>query len=133
MLDDSDGAVTMIEDGKYVRARTEHKCQECHRAIAPGESYHREVYLWEGVFNLHKTCAHCMVVRGWLQDECGGWLYGGVEEDAREHIFNNPGHYGIDLHRAVVGMSWNWRTRSGRLLPVPHAIKTSDELRREAK
>jgi hypothetical protein len=129
MMDYSDGCVTTIEDGKYLRARAQHKCRECHRVIEAGESYHREVYLWESKFNVHKTCAHCMVVRGWLRDECGGWLYGDVEEDAREHVFNNRGYYGVDLYRAVVGMAWMWRTPSGRLLPVPAHIKTSDEMR----
>ena len=133
MIDDGDGAVTMIDDGRYIRARSKHKCKECGRFIEPGESYHREVYKFDGEFSTHKTCAHCMVVRRWLSDECGGWLFGGVEEDAREHVFENRGYYGLDLYRAVVGMQWQWRTPSGRLLPVPMDIKTSDEMRAAMK
>lgn len=129
MMDDSDGAVTMIADGRFYRAKAQQKCAECGRVIDAGESYHRESYVVDKKFSTHKTCAHCMVVRGWLQAECGGWLYGYVEEDAREHVFYNRGYYGMDLYRAVAGMQWNWRTPSGRLLPVPKPIRTSDELR----
>lgn len=128
MIDDSDGTVTSIDEGKYRVARSKHKCMECARVIDPGESYYIEVYRFDGRVTRHKTCAHCMVVRGWLEDECGGWLYTAIEEDARQHVFDNRGYYGIDLYRAVVGMAWQWRTRSGRLLPVPTPIKTSDEM-----
>lgn len=128
MIDDAD-EVTRIDEGKYRVARSTHKCAECARIIDPGESYYIEVYRFDGRFTRHKTCAHCMVVRGWLEDECGGWLYGDVEGDARQHVFDNRGYYGMDLYRAVVGMAWQWCTRSGRLLPVPRPIKTSDEMR----
>lgn len=133
MLDDSDGAVTHIDHGRYVAARKDHKCAECHRTIAATERYHREVYLWEGKMHVHKTCAHCMVVRGWLQNECGGWLYGAVEEDARGHCHGSG--YGMDLYRAVVAMSQNWRKKDGSLRSIPAPIRTHDELiaAREAK
>jgi hypothetical protein len=58
-------------------------------------------------------------VREWLLGECGGFIYGNVKEDARCHVEENPGGYSIKLYRAVVGMEWKWRARSGRLLPVP--------------
>lgn len=130
MIENGDGAVTMIEDGRFFRAMLEHKCAECRRVIKRGERYHAEVYIFEGKLTRHKTCAHCMVVRNWLQDECGGWLFGAVEEDAREHVHNNGHLYGRDLYRAVVGMAWNWRAPSGRMLPVPQPIKTSEEIAR---
>lgn len=125
MIDDADGNVTNLGPGRYVTARSTHKCAECARRIDPGEQYHRETFVFDGRFTLHKTCAHCMVVRQWLQDECGGWCYGSVEEDAADH----SSAYGVDLARAVIGMRWRWRGRSGRLMPVPKPIKTSHELR----
>ena len=126
MIDDSDGQVTMLRDGKYVTAKKQHKCAECHRFIEQGERYHVETYKFDGAVTTHKTCAHCMVARDWLQDECGGSLYGAIEEDIREHCFSRV--YRMDLYRVAVGMSWCWRTPSGRLLPVPKAITTSDEI-----
>lgn len=127
MIDDGVGIVTMINEGRYFVARGIHRCGECGRDIKPSERYHRESYVFEGDFKMHKTCVHCMVVRGWLTEECGGWLFGQIEEDAREHVFDSPGHYRMDVYRAVVGMQWCWRSPSGRLLPVPVRIKTSDE------
>ena len=127
MMDDSDGSVTHLEKGGYVIARREHKCAECARRIDAGEGYHTEVYVFDGRITRHKTCAHCMVVRNWLSDECGGWLYTAVEEDAAEHARG----YGMDLARAVIGMRWQWRGKSGRLLPVPRPILTGDQLERK--
>lgn len=126
MLDDADGRVTIINEGCYVTARKPHKCAECRRTIDAGERYHRESFVFDGRFQAHKTCAHCMVVRDFLSEECGGWLYGDVEEDAREHC--HSGIYRMDLYRAVVGMQRNWRRKDGRLMNVPTRITTSDDL-----
>ena len=133
MLDDSDGSVTQIDSGSYVTARKPHKCAECRRTIDAGEQYHRESFVFDGSFQAHKTCAHCMVVRDFLVEECGGWLYGDVEEDARDHCYGQG--YGMDLYRAVVGMRHDWRRKDGSLLPIPGPISTSDAMikAREAK
>lgn len=127
MVDEGDGAVTVLRSLTR-KAKKAHQCKECGRFIEPPEIYDVTVYEFEGKVEAHKTCGHCAVVRNWLEDECGGFLYCGIEEDAREHC--SEGLYGMDLFRAVVGMSWNWRTKSGRLLPVPAPIKTSDEVKR---
>lgn len=124
MIDDSDGAVTMIREATHV-ARKAHKCRECFREIQPGETYRAEFYTCDGARTLHKTCAHCMVARQWLLDECGGFLFGGVEEDLREHCHN--GVYPMSVHRLAVGIAWRWRTPSGRLLPVPSVPPTTHE------
>jgi hypothetical protein len=125
LIDSSDGQVTMLDAGRYVVARRAHKCAECWRRIDAGERYYRETFVFEGDLSHHKTCEHCMVVRQWLQDECGGWLFGSVQEDAADHASG----YGVDLARAVIGMRWKWRGRSGRLLRVPGPIPTWSELR----
>ena len=127
MVDDSDGSVEILSF-LTPKARKPHKCKECWRVIDPGEAYNVTVYAFDGKITKHKTCAHCMVVRSWLEDECGGFLYGGVEEDAGDHC--GEGLYGMDLFRAVVGMQWKWRTKAGRLLPVPAPIKTSHQVQR---
>lgn len=122
---DRDDFVTVIEDGHYVVARKIHKCNECRRAILPGERYHTEAYVFEGKFKRHKTCEHCMVARGWLHNECGGWLYGQVEEDIREHC--HEGHYPFALYRIAVAMSQHWLTPAGDLRPVPKIPQTTHE------
>ena len=128
MIDDGDGAVTMLSKTDPV-ARKAHKCHECGRAIEPGERYHVDRFAWEGKIKNHKTCAHCMVARGWLQDECGGYLFGGVEEDIRDHA--HEGHYPMGVSRLAVGMAWKWRTPRGRAMPVPNVPQTTIERAKE--
>ena len=124
MLDDGDGQVTMLSEANHV-ARKAHKCRECARTIEPGERYHVDRFIWEGKLDTHKVCAHCMVARNWLSNECGGWLFGCIEEDIREHARN--GDYPMGVHRLAVGMAWKWRAPSGKMLPIPKAPPTTHE------
>lgn len=127
MIDDGDGAVTMLSTADPV-ARKDHKCRECFRVIHVGERYHVDRFLWEGKLDTFKVCAHCMVARKWLSGECGGWLFGEVEEDIRDHA--NSGGYPIGVIRLAVGMGWKWRTPRGRLLPVPRVPQTTHEAKK---
>lgn len=131
MIDSAD-PVTPINDGEYRKARKAHKCNECRRAIDVGERYHYETFTGDNGFTQHKTCAHCMVARDWLQKECSGWIYGGVEEDLREHVTDNGGYYGMPLARLSVAMKNNWRRRDGSLRPVPPMPSTSYDIRKAA-
>ena len=124
MIDNGDGQVTMLSQADPV-ARKAHKCKECGREIALGERYHVDRFIWEGKLETHKVCAHCMVAREWLSDECGGWLFGAVEEDIREHA--HSGDYPMGVHRLAVGMAWKWRTPTGKLLPIPKVPQTTHE------
>jgi hypothetical protein len=125
MIDyDGDGRVTLLSQATPV-ARKAHKCRECRREIAIGERYHVDRFVWEGRLDTHKTCAHCMVAREWLRQECGGYLFGGVEEDIREHAHN--GDYPMGVHRLAVGMAWKWRTPTGKMLPIPAVPPTTHE------
>lgn len=127
LVDESDGPVITIGADERPRAKRQHRCSECRRTIDPGERYLRERYVADGVFRVHKTCAHCEVARAWLQDECGGWLYGGVEEDIRQHCEDGSG-YSMSLYRIAVGMDWRWHTPRGRLLPIPRMPRTGHEI-----
>lgn len=129
MFDNCDGTVTMLSEA-IPTARKAHKCRECGRAIESGEKYHVERFVFDGELTTHKTCAHCMVARCWLHDECGGYVFGGVEEDLREHAQDS--YYAMDVKRLAVGMQWNWRTPTGRMLPVPQRPLTSLERRERA-
>lgn len=124
MIDSGDGYVTMIREEDRA-AKKQHKCSECARLIEPGEVYRFEFFTFDGSRSMHKTCAHCRVVRAWLNDECGGFLFGAVEEDIREHA--HEGGYGMDVLRLAVGMSQKWRRRDGQLRPVPAVPPTSIE------
>lgn len=124
MVDFSDGRVTVIRD-EWRKARKAHKCNECFRVIAAGERYSFEFFTFDGDCNSHRTCEHCMVVRGWLTDECGGFLYGGVEEDIHEHASEG---YGFRVKLLSIGISRNWRRKDGRMWPVPRPPKTTLEI-----
>src|ERR1700752_1586871 len=84
MIEDADGSCQVLQD-QTRKARKEHRCSECSRIIRAGEDYRYEVTLYDGSCNTHKTCSHCQVSRAWLSDNCGGWVYGAVEEDIAEH------------------------------------------------
>lgn len=116
MIDDADGRVTMLSD-RWQVARKTHICHECKREIEPGEQYRNERFKWDGAVSTHKTCRHCMAVRDWLMGECGGWIYGYVEEDLHEHA--TSGCYPMYVLRMAVGMRWKWRTPRNRLMPIP--------------
>ncbi len=132
MVDDCDDFVTTVRDGSWHTARKAHKCAECRRQIGIGERYHSEAFVFDGKFTVHKTCAHCMVARQWLRDECGGWMYGGVEEDVREHCTNGY-QYPVGVYRLAIGMHQRWRKRNGSLRPVPAVPMTTHERMRAAQ
>ncbi len=121
MVDDADGYVTVLSEA-HRKARKAHKCSECHRQIEAGETYLVEGTLYDGEKKTHKTCQHCEVVREWLRDECGGFLYGGIEEDIREHAWEG---YGIRVKMMAVGMERFWRRKDGRMWPLPRIPKAS--------
>lgn len=131
MIDDADYTVDVLAKTRP-RAKRPHTCAECRRTIDPGETYLRETFLNEDrEMVTHKTCAHCEVARNWLSAQCGGWCYGGVEEDVREHCFGHG--YTMGLYRIAVGMDWKWRTPRGRLLPVPAVPPTGHEIAAAAR
>ena len=126
MIDNSDGYSEILSETDPL-ARKPHKCHECYRVIEPGERYHCESLLFEGRVSRHKTCQHCMVARGWLLAECGGWLYSGVPDDIHEHAANGYGAYPMSVLRLAVGMRRKWRRRSGDLMPVPAMPPTTHD------
>ena len=114
MIDDADYTVDVLAETRP-RAKVAHRCAECRREIAPGETYLRETFLDEDrEMVTHKTCAHCQIVREWLLRECGGWLYSGIAEDIGDHA-----GYGMPVARLVVGINRQWYRIDGSLMPVP--------------
>lgn len=114
MYDDCEQSQLLREDDR--KARKEHRCCECARVIFVGETYHLDVTMYDGRLSTYKTCAHCMVARKWLSEECGGWIYTAVEEDIGEHVRELRRN---DLARLYVSMRRNWRTFRGKLMLVP--------------
>jgi len=117
MIDGSDDERVLVLSEKYRKARKMHKCDECGRTIERKESYHYETFIHEGVISTHKTCAHCMVVRNWLNAECSGFIYAFVQDDFGEHAQDS--YYGYDIKRAYIAMRKDWRLKDGTLRPLP--------------
>jgi hypothetical protein len=124
MVDGADEMVEVLSD-RWHTARKEHACRECRRMIQPGERYNVHAFRFDGAFSSHRTCEHCTVARTWLSGECGGWVYGEVEEDMREHA--TSGYYPLAVARLAVGMRRDWTTVKGGRMPVPPLPKTTHE------
>ena len=113
-IDDADYFCEVLSS-RTLTARKAHRCNECGRTIEPGESYLCEFLTDEEQgARVHKTCAHCQIVREWLLRECGGWLYSGIAEDIGDHA-----GYGMPVARLVVGINRQWYRIDGSLMPVP--------------
>lgn len=113
-IDDADYFCEVLSS-RTLTARKAHRCNECGRTIEPGESYLCEFLTdKEQGARVHKTCAHCQIVREWLLRECGGWLYSGIAEDIGDHA-----GYGMPVARLVVGINRQWYRIDGSLMPVP--------------
>lgn len=113
----------MIEDAERAEfhserihsARKEHKCYECGRIIRVGEKYEYTAAKWDGDIHFIKTCSHCKAAKQWLVKQCGGYVWGGVKEDLREHM----SYAWLKVGRLVVGMRRQWEKRGHGLMPIP--------------
>ncbi len=74
--------VSEILSSQTLRARKEHRCCECRCTIQPGESYHVESTLLDGLFTVHKTCLTCLRIRRSLFS-CG-WYWGQMWSEIHE-------------------------------------------------
>lgn len=64
-------------------ARKLHRCEECGSAIAAGEAYESAKGIWDGRFDVFKTCARCVALRDHLKAHvrCFCWAHGSLHED----------------------------------------------------
>ena len=120
MIDDADGPVDF---GRVQRrkARRQHRCNECWRAINIGETYVYSTSHFDGKFYTDRQCAHCAAAAEVLTEYCGGFLFRDVGEDLAEH-FRQAVPWRIRAGRYAVGIRRKWRRfRSEELMPVPVA------------
>lgn len=124
MIDGCDERYEIYNGPRLVRARKEHRCDECYRQIAKGESYYSASGLGDGRFEQHYICAHCWVACEWLRVNCDGWLHCGVREDVEEHVQEyRHTDAAAGLARLTIGMRRKWTVkrgpRAGQLMPMP--------------
>jgi len=129
---DDYGEFTHLDTG-HRKARKEHKCEECHRLIQPGEMYFFDTMVDHNNQSVvtTKMCAHCEAVIdiGVAMTGCGrSWWYGSVLNHVdeslgfvaniiREHTLK-PG-YTVRMLRFVAMAKGSWRDALGNLVPVP--------------
>lgn len=90
-------------------ARKLHRCSWCHRAIMPGETYHRDTGLDCGEVATAKCCEHCSnAVQACLSDEGVTELWW---EDYHEWLREFPVEW--------AGLVAGWRFPDGELMPPP--------------
>lgn len=112
-----DGDTPAVSRSKVSRARKPHRCGECGREIAIGESYRYGFLVDMGEAMSFHTCAHCGVACQWLGHNCGGSVYEQVLEEIVEHAEEYPGH-AEHLRPLIDGMRGKWMNGGG-LLPLP--------------
>jgi hypothetical protein len=115
LIDDGDEPYHVYNESHHT-ARKDHRCSECGRTIARGETYVR-VKAHGDRWDTWRTCSHCHVAQTWLHQQCRGFLHGCVEEDIHEHFQE---YHLRSLGCLLVGMRRQWRRFDGRgNLPLP--------------
>jgi hypothetical protein len=99
-------------------ARKAHACEECGRAIMPGESYEHVWGVWDGRSWTFCTCSHCLDLREWVKAHvpCFCWAHGHTREDAietaRDYAKEAPGFlFGTYRREVLIRQA---RTAQGR-------------------
>lgn len=117
MIDDADPWDFFTEAQR--RAAKAHRCGECRRVIAKGETYrYCSGKVMDGIETM-RQCLQCEAATQWLRVACNGYLFGCVEEDLENHVIG----YECDLRtrpltRLLRWMRADWRDRAGNLRPL---------------
>lgn len=76
------------------KARLYHRCDECMKPILPGEQYERAAALYDGGWDVMRTCCRCLEARDYIEAHapCFCWLHGSMLDDAREVLRENARH-----------------------------------------
>lgn len=122
-----DDADPQITGGSVERkARKPHKCYECRRAIAKGETYTEHSGLWrDGGWMTFRWCEHCAAAQEVHQaiTKCHCYTFGGLWEGIRDSLPGFGDVRDVAVCRLIAGMDREWRRRrgprKGELMPLP--------------
>ena len=81
-----DGNYNEFESHIFRRARIIHKCGECGKGIAIGETYEYIAQKSDGDFFTHKACEACSDLAASMIDMGFCWVYGDLAEMHSEYI-----------------------------------------------
>lgn len=133
-----DGDYWTLYSSATRRAAKPHRCDECRRTIAKGESYNYGSGLYDGYWQTFRICLHCMEVTRWLQVACSGWNHTEVEPDLADHVIGDERYLRSSaLTRLLRWMRADWRDGAGNVRPVEEvqavATRAIDAYRRLAE
>jgi hypothetical protein len=113
-----DGVPVDVHEQRIRRARKEHRCCACKRAIEPGSMYCNEVYVWDGTLETNKRCGACQKTYEHLSDLC---------RQSEDHISPRPdlgcglryqGEWG-DLPDEIAALAFMTDAEASALLEKP--------------
>lgn len=90
----------------YPRAAKNHACFECRQAISKGDVHLHSKSLYDGHWSSARLCQRCEAAAKWLTRECGGYIFGEIEEELVEHW--HEGYQSLPLGRLIVHMRRRW-------------------------
>lgn len=102
-------------------ARTEHRCNNCGRTIAPGETYHRQSNVYEDRAYTWKSCQHCEATAQLLD------LYSWADDYGvgPDNFVNHDPETWAEARLCVLWRK-QWRRKDGTLYPIPGKEGESD-------
>jgi hypothetical protein len=124
---------------KTLKARKQHRCDECGRHITVGETYHRHAGVYDGDFFTNASCAHCAVARRIVDSIDNGYYegyFGGLDTWVSESLWREPWtvkypDQAAILLRLAACFRMDWRfTGSRELMPVPEYPVPIDQMKR---
>jgi hypothetical protein len=119
MIDNSDYSGLWLTPPHEVRARKEHRCQNCRGTIPAGERYTYAVWLDQeydsGIMTV-KCCGRCVLAAEWLNVVCNGHLWGNdcIAEDLQEHWDEEWDFRCRSFALLLSFMGRGWKTKDGR-------------------
>lgn len=75
------------------KARKRYRCYECAHHVEPGETYEHVSSLYDGSWQITRTCCRCLDARKYIEAHapCFCWAHGNMLDDARDTA-NQYGH-----------------------------------------
>lgn len=85
---DYGGDVPAVYSASRRKARKSYRCAECGSRVLPGEVYEHVALLYDGAWQVERTCCRCLDVRDYVTAHapCFCWLHHSMLDDARNTL-----------------------------------------------